>query len=77
MDRKYKAFDEVNVYEKLADRKNGVGCITTFKDQPYSYQGCDNYRYEDVMYMGFYDPQTGEVYIALDQPLPMMGGKKS
>lgn len=78
MDRQYKAIDDILVYEKLEDRQvHGKPPIAEFRDRPYSHHGHDNYRYKDVMYMGYYNPHTGDVYIALDRPLPMMGGSKS
>ena len=78
MDRQYKAIDDVLVYEKLEDYHNPEKPpIVEFKDRPYTKGGCDNYKYNGVMYMGFYNPHTGDVYIALDRPLPMMGGSKS
>lgn len=76
MERQYKAIDDVLVYEKLDDyHDEGKKPIDEFRDRPYTKDGCDNYRYKDVMHMGYYNPRNGEVYIALDRPLQMMGGR--
>lgn len=74
MDRQYKAIDDVMVFENLVDYHAKKPAIAGFKDRPYTKDGCDNYKYNGVMYMGYYNPHNGDVYIALDKPLQMTGG---
>lgn len=68
MDRKYKAEDKVIVYAN--EREYGAGVrLHGFRQKPYAMNGYDNYLYKGVMYAGFQDRITGEVYILLDKPI--------
>ena len=64
MDRCYKAKDKVTVFKTAKQDKP----ICTFRQAPYSLYGYDNYKYEGVMYKGFYDADIGS-YILIDEPL--------
>ena len=65
MDRSYKAYDRVHVYQSDARSK----LLDVIELQPYTHAGLDNYLYKGVMYKGFVYPSTGRAYILLDQPL--------
>lgn len=64
MDRSIKARDTVTVHQ---DNKDGPA-LATFKDQPYSFRGYDNYMYNGVMYPGYVRDDLS-VYILLSKPL--------
>jgi hypothetical protein len=64
MDRQYKAEDTVTVHQ---DDKDGP-VLATFKQQPFTAHGYDNYMHENRMYKGFSRPD-GSVYILLSEPL--------
>lgn len=64
MERKYKAFDRVHVYQ--SDVRGAR--LDIIEAQPYSHAGFDNYMYKGKLYKGFTYPTTGWAYILLDRP---------
>lgn len=59
MDRCYKAFDTVAVYE-------GGERIDTTSAQPYSRAGFDWYPYKGGVYPAYVNRDTGEIFIDLE-----------
>lgn len=64
MDRTYKAFERVHVYQSDPMGKG----LDTVELQPYSHAGFDNYMYKGTLYKGFVYLPTGNAYILLDKP---------
>lgn len=63
MDRSYKAKMLVLVYETC---RSGP-LLASFRQQPYSFCGYENFIYKDRMYKGF--DHEGQAYILLSEPL--------
>jgi len=68
MDRKYRQPDLVHVYATQLAR-NARQVHDKFSARAYSDGGFDNYLYAGIMYPGYQDRDTGEVYIILTNPL--------
>lgn len=68
MGRMYKAEDKVIVYANEREYEAGAK-LHGFKQKPYAMNGYNNYLYKGIMYTGFQDRSTDEVYILLDKPV--------
>lgn len=66
MDRPYKAFDRVHVYQNSVDEAR----LDVFEAQPFSRAGFEYYMYKGVMYPAFtYRTNNQAQFILLNEPM--------
>lgn len=67
--RPHQAPDKVSVYTSSAARASGAEPVRTIETAPHSQFGMDYYQLGGQMFAGYWDAQSGEVYIFADRPV--------